>query len=88
MINFGKDLLNLSTTRILVVVVLLFTVVLVLVKYPIEYDRVSYEVQNYIETTKTTKYIIQTQIRNDGLRVQMTTKTYYVEIKETPEKKG
>lgn len=87
MIDFVKQILgmSLSTTKVIALACALLITILLLGKYPIEYDRISYEVKDYVKITKTDKYIVQTELHKDGLKVRMTTKTYYVKVDEKPD---
>jgi hypothetical protein len=53
---------------------------LILLKYPIEFERTTYTVKDQIHVTKTAQYIVRSSMTDKGAKLQLCTQTYYVEV--------
>lgn len=81
-----KDLWNWLTNQalnqLIAVVLICLVCFLLLLKYPIEFERTSYETKQNISITKTTKYIAHTFMSGKGAKLKLCTYTAYVEVRK------
>ena len=86
MIIFIKDVWNWITTQafhqILVALLICLACFALLLKYPIEFERTSYETKQNISITKTTKYVANTSMSGKGAKLKLCTYTAYVEVRK------
>ena len=69
--------------QLAVIIVLLFAAFCLLLKFPVEFDRIKYISKDFIDVTESTHYILHTELNDSGAKVQLETKTYYVEVKKS-----
>jgi hypothetical protein len=55
---------------------------IVLLKYPISFERVSYTNKDHICITKTSQYIVRSSASKDGAKLKLCTQTYFVEVRK------
>lgn len=86
MISLIKDGWNWLTTQALHQLLALFLACLiafaVLLKYPVQFERTTYEHRQNIEVTKTSTYMLNSTISKEkGAKLKLCTQNYYIEVK-------
>lgn len=80
--SFWSWLTGQALHQLAVAIVALLAIFCVLLKYPIEFEWVTYQVHDNVTVTETTQYIVHTEASEDGAKLELTTKTYLVEVKK------
>lgn len=89
MFSLLKDIWHWATNQalqqLLILVIAAILCFLVLLKYPIEFERTNYEIKQNIQITETTKYIINSTFTDGEAKVKLETHSYYVEVRKENE---
>ena len=88
MISLIKDGWNWLTTQalhqLLALCLACVFAFLILLKYPVQFERTSYEHKQNIEVTKTTTYMLNSTVSSEkGAKLKLCTQTYYVEVSKS-----